>query len=71
MVEIRGIMTDCPERLTTGVGFFVTLRVYLLPAAFKPLKFSSFGDDTIQLGFKEGLETEGERFGVLNSLLKL
>ena len=61
MVKIQGVMTDCPERLTTGVGLIVTLRIYILAAAFKPLKSSNTRDDTIQFGFLEGLETEEER----------
>lgn len=63
-------MTDCPERLSTGIGFIVTLRIYLLPAAFEPLKSSNFGDNTFQLGFKESLETEEERSGMINSFIK-
>ena len=69
MVDIRGVMTDCPERLSTGIGLIVTLRIYLLPAAFRPLK-SSNDDGTNQFGFQEGLETEEERsalFEWLNS----
>jgi len=60
MVEIRGVMTDCPERLTTGAGMIVMLRFYFLPAAFKPLKVTS--DDVIITGFNEGQETEAERY---------
>ncbi|KIM47670.1 hypothetical protein M413DRAFT_22297 [Hebeloma cylindrosporum] len=60
MVEIRGIMTDCPERLTTGVGLIVTLHIYLLASAFKPLSLSRQSDEVTQLGFNEGLETQEE-----------
>lgn len=65
MVEIRGVVTDCPERLTTGVGLIVTLKIYLLAAAFRPLKPSNTRDDTVQFGFQEGLETEEERYAML------
>jgi len=61
MVEIQGILTDCPERLTTGVGLMVTIRIYLLAGAFRPLKSCNMRDDTIQFGFQEGLETDEER----------
>ena len=61
MVEIRGIMTDCPERLTTGVGLIVTLHIYLLASAFRPLSLSGQSDEIPQLGFNEGLETQEER----------
>jgi DNA repair protein RAD5 len=61
VVKIEGVLTDCPERLTTGVGLMVTIRIYLLAAAFRPLKSSNMRDDTIQFGFQEGLETEEER----------
>ena len=61
MAEIQGIMTDCPERLTTGVGLMVTIRIYLLAGAFRPLKSSDTRDDTTQFGFQEGLETNEER----------
>jgi hypothetical protein len=54
-------MTDCPERLTTGVGLMVTLRIYLRATAFKPLRSSNTSDDSIQFGFQEGLQTEEER----------
>lgn len=61
MVEIRGIMTDCPGRLTIGVGLIVTLHIYLLASAFRPLGLSHQSDETTQLGFNEGLETQEER----------
>ena len=61
MVEIRGIMTDCPERLTTGVGLIVTLHIYFLAPAFRPLSLSRQSDEATQLGFNEGLETHEER----------
>ncbi|CAA7268072.1 unnamed protein product [Cyclocybe aegerita] len=60
MVEIRGIMTDCPEKLTTGVSLIVTLHIYLLAGAFKPLKTSGKDEDSVSFGFNEGLETEDE-----------
>ena len=66
MVEIRGVVTDCPERLTTGVGLIVTLKIYLLAAAFRPLESSNTRDDNLQFGFQEGLETEEERYAISN-----
>ena len=62
MVKIQGVLTDCPERLTTGVGLLVTLKIYLVAAAFRPLRPSNTRDDVIQFGFQEGMETEEERF---------
>ncbi|KAF9532114.1 SNF2 family N-terminal domain-containing protein [Crepidotus variabilis] len=60
LIKIRGVMTDCPERLTTGIGLIVTLRFYLLAAAFKPIKSSTSGEDPVHFAFNEGLETEEE-----------
>jgi DNA repair protein RAD5 len=62
MVEIQAIMTDCPERLTTGIGLIVTLHIYLIAPAFKPIRTSGLVDNTTQLGFNEGLETLEERW---------
>lgn len=61
MVEIRGVMTDCPEKLTTGIGLIVTLHIYLIAGAFKPLRPSNKDEDATVFGFNEGLETEEER----------
>ncbi|KAH9486419.1 DNA repair protein RAD5 [Psilocybe cubensis] len=60
IVEIRGVMTDCPEKLTTGASLIVTLHMYLIASAFKPLKRTFGNDDPVHLGFNEGLETEEE-----------
>ncbi|KAF8167532.1 DNA repair protein RAD5, partial [Crassisporium funariophilum] len=60
MVEVRGVMTDCPEKLTTGVTLIVTLHIYLLAAAFKTSKAAPKDEDSTQFGFNEGLETEEE-----------
>ncbi|KAF8956086.1 RAD5-like protein [Flammula alnicola] len=60
MVEIRAVMTDCPARLTTGVGLIVTLHIYLIASAFRPIKSSNQGDDAVHLAFNEGLETQEE-----------
>ncbi|KAJ3518013.1 hypothetical protein NLJ89_g135 [Agrocybe chaxingu] len=60
MVEMRGIMTDCPEKLTTGVSLIVTLHIYLLAGAFKPLTTSGKDEDHVSFGFNEGFETEDE-----------
>lgn len=61
MVEIRGVMTDCPEKLTTGVGLIVTLQIYLIASAFKPIKLGTREENTTAHGFNEGLETQEER----------
>ncbi|KDR85554.1 hypothetical protein GALMADRAFT_51611 [Galerina marginata CBS 339.88] len=60
IVEIRGVMTDCPEKLTTGASLIVTLHIYMLASAFKPFKGSTKEEDPVQFGFNEGLETEEE-----------
>lgn len=62
MVEIRGVMTDCPDKLSTGIGLIVTLRIYLIASAFKPLKSTRKDAENVQLGFNEGLETQEERW---------
>ena len=62
MVYIRGVMTDCPERLTTGASLIVTLHIYLLSGAFKAIQHFQPDDPSIHLGFNEGLESEEERY---------
>jgi hypothetical protein len=63
LVEIRGTMTECPERLKTGMSLMVTLHIYILPEAFKPLYISS---EDVNKGFtyNEGYETQEERLVV-------
>lgn len=61
IVEFRGIMTDCPEKLTTGASLFITLHVYILHAAFKPHTMSQ-AEDTPIVMFNEGLETVDEKY---------
>lgn len=59
IVELRGKMTDCPERLSTGASLIVTIDVYMLPAAFVPVgRITS--EDRSTLHFGEGSETQGE-----------
>lgn len=53
-------MTDCPEKLSTGMGLMVTLHVYILSEAFKPLRVSSQEDASFF--FNEGFETQEERY---------
>ncbi|KAG6874399.1 hypothetical protein C0995_015135 [Termitomyces sp. Mi166 len=60
IVEFRGTMTDCPEKLTTGVSLFVTLQVYILESAFKPPTISNVDDEPIVM-FNEGQETLDEK----------
>ncbi|KAK0465497.1 P-loop containing nucleoside triphosphate hydrolase protein [Desarmillaria tabescens] len=58
IVELRGKMTDCPERLSTGASLIVTIDVYMLPAAFVPVGRAS--ENGSKLDFSEGSETQGE-----------
>ncbi|GLB43501.1 putative HIRAN domain containing protein [Lyophyllum shimeji] len=60
IVEFRGTMTDCPERLTTGATLFVTLQVYILESAFKPPTISNL-DEGPNVMFNEGQETLDEK----------
>jgi DNA repair protein RAD5 len=62
MVYIRGVMTDCPENLTTGASLIVTLHIYLLVGAFKATNNFQSDDASIHFGFNEGLESEEERY---------
>ncbi|SJL06101.1 uncharacterized protein ARMOST_09437 [Armillaria ostoyae] len=59
IVELRGKMTDCPERLSTGASLIVTIDVYMLPAAFVPVGRAT-SEDRSKLHFSEGSETQGE-----------
>ncbi|KAK0198774.1 SNF2 family N-terminal domain-containing protein [Armillaria mellea] len=58
IVQLRGKMTDCPERLSTGASLIVTIDVYMLPTAFVPVGRTS--EDRSTLHFDEGSETQGE-----------
>ncbi|KAF5385213.1 hypothetical protein D9615_001117 [Tricholomella constricta] len=60
IVEFRGTMTDCPERLTTGASLFVTLQVYLLASAFKPPTILNLDEGPNHM-FNEGQETLDEK----------
>ena len=62
MVYIRGVMTDCPEKLTTGASLIVTIHIYLLSGAFRTIKNFQSDDARTQFGFNEGLESEEERY---------
>lgn len=53
-------MSDCPEKLTTGVSLIVTLHIYFIASAFKPPS-TSLPDDPGLLAFNEGTETQDER----------
>ncbi|KAK7465321.1 DNA helicase rad5 [Stygiomarasmius scandens] len=59
-VELRGKMTDCPEKLTTGADLMVTVDIYLLPSAFAAVK-SNHSDDRPTFFFNEGAETLEEK----------
>ncbi len=69
LIEVRGTMTDCPEKLSTGLGLMVTLHIYILKEAFKPLRLSD-NEENSNVNFNEGYETYEERF-VLRSCHKL
>lgn len=60
LVEVRGTMTDCPEKLSTGMGLMVTLHIYLLSEAFKPLHVSARQEGS-SYSFS-GYEAQKERF---------
>ncbi|KAF8079094.1 DNA repair protein RAD5 [Lyophyllum atratum] len=60
IVEFRGMMTDCPAKLTTGASLFVTLQVYILASAFKPPTISN-PDEEHNIMFNEGQETLDEK----------
>ncbi|KAF8628247.1 hypothetical protein AX15_004022 [Amanita polypyramis BW_CC] len=60
IVEFRGIMTDCPDRLSTGASLIVTLKAYVLPNAFTSLKASQYSDDSKTM-LREEWETLDER----------
>ena len=61
IVDIRTIMTDCPERLTTGVGLIIALQFYILPSAFTiPSTSAKPDDDRPKVVFDEGQETQEE-----------
>lgn len=59
VVQIRGTMSDCPEKLTTGVSLIVTLHFYIVASAFTPLSTSN-SDELPKLTFNEGAETNEE-----------
>ena len=56
-------MTDCPEKLSTGMGLMVTLHLYLLSQAFEPLRISALQEDS-SYSFND-YETQEERFARL------
>ena len=60
IVEFRGTMTDCPEKLSIGVTLIVNLQVYLVAAAFK-LPTLSQSSDSPNVMFGEGQETLDEK----------
>ncbi|KAJ6486097.1 DNA repair protein RAD5 [Mycena vitilis] len=59
IIEFRGKMMDCPEKLSTGATLIVTADVYLLKGAFKPSKATA--DDKHTVMFSEGAETLDEQ----------
>ncbi|KAF7337701.1 DNA repair protein RAD5 [Mycena sanguinolenta] len=59
IVEFRGKMMECPEKLSTGATLIVTADVYMLPTAFKPSNFETDQKPTVM--FSEGAETLDEQ----------
>ncbi|KAJ6601311.1 DNA repair protein RAD5 [Mycena vulgaris] len=59
IVEFRGKMMDCPEKLSTGATLIITADVYMLPTAFKPANVEA--DDKPSVMFSEGVETLDEQ----------
>jgi len=53
-------MTDCPEKLSTGMSLMITLHIYLLSKAFEPLRISALQEDS-SYSFNDN-ETQEERF---------
>ncbi|KAJ7103027.1 RAD5-like protein [Mycena belliarum] len=60
IVEFRGKMLDCPEKLSTGATLIVTADVYMLPGAFKPSNPDTDGNKATVM-FSEGTETLDEQ----------
>ncbi|KAG6854152.1 hypothetical protein C0991_010063 [Blastosporella zonata] len=60
IVDFRGVMTDCPDKLTTGTSLFVTLQVYILASAFNAPTISN-SDEQPNVMFGEGQETLDEK----------
>ncbi|KAJ7242607.1 P-loop containing nucleoside triphosphate hydrolase protein [Mycena haematopus] len=59
IVEFRGKMMECPEKLSTGATLIVTANVYMLPTAFKASKLETEDRPTVM--FSEGAETLDEQ----------
>ncbi|KAF9469748.1 DNA repair protein RAD5 [Collybia nuda] len=61
IVEFRGVMTDCPDKLSTGASLFVTLHAYILSSAFKPPTINSYSEEPPNYMFNEGIEILDEQ----------
>ncbi|KAF7310688.1 DNA repair protein [Mycena chlorophos] len=59
IVEFRGTMVDCPQKLTTGCNFVISVAVHMLPTAFKPSNIDT--SDKPPVMFSEGAETLDEQ----------
>lgn len=59
IVELRGQMTDCPERLSTGATLIISVEVFILHTAFNQIS-PSRDDDVPRHLWGEGLETVDE-----------
>ncbi|KAJ7292782.1 RAD5-like protein [Mycena rebaudengoi] len=60
IIQFRGKMMDCPEKLSTGATLIVTANVYMLPSAFKPSNHSDTDNNPTPM-FNEGAETLDEQ----------
>ncbi|KAG6846037.1 hypothetical protein H0H87_006401 [Tephrocybe sp. NHM501043] len=60
IVEFRGMMTDCPDKLTIGASLIVTIQVYILASAFKSPTILNTDDQPMTM-FGEGQETLDEK----------
>ncbi|KAF7307476.1 DNA repair protein [Mycena indigotica] len=61
IIEFRGQMVDCPERLTTGCNLVISVGVYMLPTAFQPSKMDTDTNEKPPVMFSEGVETLDEQ----------
>ncbi|KAF8899229.1 DNA repair protein RAD5 [Infundibulicybe gibba] len=70
IIEFQGIMTDCPDKLTTGADLIITLRAFLLPSAFRPPSVSK-EDQKLRINEDAITEDEKKLQGRKNAIVKL
>ncbi|KAJ7070484.1 DNA repair protein RAD5 [Mycena amicta] len=59
IVEFRGQMIDCPDKLSTGCTLVISTSVYILPTAFQPSNIDTKERPPVM--FSEGAETLDEQ----------